>query len=96
MTLCQEQSVERRVAVSDGHGGTDSIAVTINITDVKENRAPVFSKGIRTTRSIAENTAPNTNIGAAVTATDADNDRLTYTLSGDAAAFNIVISTEAV
>ena len=60
--------------------------------DVDENRAPVFTDGDSTTRSIAENTAADTNIGTADNvATDADNDTLTYTLSGtDAASFTIV------
>ncbi len=78
------------VAVSDGYGGSDSIIVTINVTDVHENRAPIFTEGTRTARSITENTSPGQNIGTAITATDVDNDTLTYTLSGtDAAAFNI-------
>ena len=94
------------VSVSDGNGGTDSITVTINVTDVSEgttttrtvtdvietsNNAPVFTDGSSTTRTVAENTAANTNIGSAVSATDADNDTLTYTLGGtDAASFSIV------
>ena len=79
------------VIVSDGNGGRDSITVTINVTDVDENRAPVFADGDSTTRSIAENTASGQNIGAAVAATDADNDTLTYSLGGtDASSFSIV------
>ena len=82
------------VSVSDGNGGSDSIAVTINVTDVNENRAPVFTDGITAIRSIAENTAAGIHIGTAITATDADNDTLTYTLSGtDAAAFEIDATT---
>ncbi len=78
------------VSVSDGNGGTDSITVTINVTDVNENRAPVFTEGDSTTRSVAENTGSGVNIGSAVSATDADNDTLTYTLGGtDAASFSI-------
>ena len=79
------------VSVSDGNGGSDSIAVTINVTDVNENRAPAFTAGTSTTRSIAENSNSGTDIGSAVSATDADNDTLTYTLGGtDAASFSIV------
>ena len=81
------------VSVSEGNGGTDSITVTINVTDVSEvtNNAPVFADGTTTTRSVAENTAANTNIGSAVSATDADNDTLTYTLGGtDVSSFGIV------
>ena len=89
------------VSVSDGKGGTDSITVTINVTDVSEvtnnvpvsevtnnvpvsevtNNVPVFADGTTTTRSVAENTAANTNIGSAVSATDDDGDTLVYTVS---------------
>ena len=81
------------VSVSDGKGGTDSIAVTVNVTDVDENRAPAFidgASGASTTRSVAENTPSGRNIGTAIAATDPDNDVLTYRLSGtDADAFSI-------
>ena len=78
------------VAVFDSFGGSDSISVTINVTDIDENRAPVFSEGSTTTRSVAENTGTDLNVGTAVAATDADNDTLTYSLGGtDAAAFSI-------
>ena len=82
---------EVSVAVDDDNGGTDSITVTINVTDVDENSAPVFTEGDSTTRAIAENTATGTDIGTPVAATDADNDTLTYTLSGtDSGSFGIV------
>ena len=78
------------VSVSDDNGGSDSIAVTIKVTNV--NEAPVFSEAPHATRTVAENTPAGTNIGAAISATDPDTgDILTYTLSGiDAAAFDIV------
>ena len=58
------------------------------------NSAPTFTEGASTTRMVAENTVPGINIGMAITATDADNDTLTYTLSGtDAASFSINSST---
>ena len=82
------------VIVSDGNGGTDSIGVAINVTDVNENNAPVFIEGSGTERSIPENTSPGKNIGSPVSATDEDEDTLTYTLSGaDAASFGIVSTT---
>ena len=82
------------VSVSDSNGGSDSIAVTINVTDVDENVAPSFTEGTSTTRSVAENTASGTNIGSAISATDGDNDALTYTLGGpDASSFSIDSST---
>ena len=100
------------VTVSDGNGGTDTIGVTISVTDMDEDtvpviegivipevdetpetHAPVFA-GSRTTRSIAENTPAGINIGSPVSATDADDDTLTYTLGGtDAGSFSIVRSS---
>ncbi len=77
------------ISVSDGKR-KDTITVTINVTDVDENRAPVFSDGDSTTLEVAENTSSGVDIGTAVSATDADEDDLTYTLGGtDAASFSI-------
>lgn len=85
------------ISVSDGKGGSDSITVTINVTDVDEsltNNPPVFTEGELATRTIAENTLPGVNIGEPVSATDADEDTLTYGLSGtDATAFGFDNST---
>ena len=67
--------------------GTETIAAADTT-----NNAPTFTDGPSTSRSIAENTASGQNIGAPITATDADTgDTLTYDLGGtDAAAFGIV------
>ncbi len=82
------------VLVSDGNGGTDSIGVAINVTDVEENNAPVFVEGSATERSVPENTPAGRNIGSPVSATDEDEDVLTYSLSGvDALSFGIVSTT---
>ena len=55
---------------------------------------PVFGEGATATRSVAENTAAGTDIGSPLTATDAENDSLEYTLEGaDAASFDIVLGT---
>ena len=84
---------------SDGNGGTDSIGVAINVTDIAETepevdgkqRATGFRRGDRTTRFvIPENTPAGSKYGEpVVAATDVDSDdTLTYTLSGtDAASF---------
>ena len=79
------------VRATDSGGLVNSVLVTINVTDVNENRAPVFTSGTSITLTVAENTASGVNIGSAVSATDADNDTLIYTLGGtDAASFSIV------
>ena len=71
---------------------TLSATLTFSIqVSAPANRAPTFTAGTSTTRSIAENTASGENIGSAVAATDADNHTLTYTLGGtDASSFSIV------
>ena len=79
------------VIVWDGNGGTDSIPVTIRVTNVDEapveptpqaNRAPSFDEGAGAGRSVAENTPAGTDIGLPLAATDPDSDSLTYALSG--------------
>ena len=93
--------------VTDESDLEDTITVTITVMDRNEapsipveatdgavttpaNNAPEFVAATDT-REVAENTAAGENIGAPVTATDADvGDTLTYTLSGaDAASFDI-------
>ena len=74
--------------------GTTSVTTTITAVDDAPNNAPVFAETSPAARSVAENTAAEQDIGTALSATDADNDTLTYTLEGtDAASFDIVSGT---
>ena len=58
------------------------------------NRNPTFSGGSRTL-SVAENTPPNTDVGAPLAATDRDGDTLTYTLEGaDADSFDVLSTSD--
>ena len=58
------------------------------------NGAPSFVDGESVVRSVPEGTAAGGNVGSAVTATDPDNDSLTYSLSGpDASLFGIVAAS---
>ena len=58
------------------------------------NRNPAFAAGTRTL-SVAENTLPNADVGAAIAATDPDGDTLTYTLEGaDADAFDVLSTSD--
>jgi hypothetical protein len=80
------------VTVADLEGATDTLSLNIKVTDVDET--PEFSDGTTTTRSIAENSAPGTNVGSALSATDPEGEDLTYTLGGaDASFFNIGSTT---
>ena len=67
-----------------------TIDVTINVTDVNEPpRSPTMRR--QPAVEVAENTAADTNVGDAFTATDPDaGETLTYSLGGtDAASFDI-------
>ncbi len=75
-----------RVVVSydDGHG-TGKSAAAVSAYRVQEAppapEPPVFTADGEYTRSIRENRPVGTNVGTPVAATDANNDRLTYTIA---------------
>ena len=78
------------VTASDSGGLSDSIDVTITVTDVDENVAPEFADSEDGARSVAEDTAAGEDIGTPVAAGDVNGDALTYALSGtDTASFVI-------
>ena len=104
-----KKSYEVTITVSDGNEGTDSITVTINITndtsddpvqqvsepeqDDVTNNPPSFASD-STTRSVQENTTSGTNIGLPVSATDDDSgDTLEYTLGGPDAGSFSIVRT---
>ena len=91
-TASDTHSLTHNAASSDAKYSSISItgvAVTVNDNDTA-NTAPTFSDSTYS-RSIAENTASDQNVGFAFAATDSDGDTLTYTLEGtDAASFNII------
>ena len=67
--------------------GSYTVPVTIRVTDV--NEPPQFQSATAK-RTVVENSAAGTKIGAAFTATDPDGDTLHYSLTGtDAASFDI-------
>ena len=78
-----------KVAVTPGDRGTTQ-TYSVTVTRGATNSAPTFDDGTSTTRAVAENTGPNQNVGAAVSASDAENDTLRYTLEGaDVGSFGI-------
>ena len=79
------------VKAEDGRGGSDTIGVTIKVTNVNEKPKFAGNLGVH---SVLENTTPGVDIGAPVTATDPENDPLTYSLdSAGAQVFDIDAST---
>ena len=94
------KKIKVKVSFED-EGGTaagpltsDAYPASGTVTAAGTNNAPVFSSS-NVSRSIAENTAAGQNVGAAVTATDADaGDTLSYTLGGaDVVSFDFVETT---
>ena len=69
---------------TDGEGGGKSTqAISANAVEVAPGRnKPVLREYPTATRSVPRNTPAGRNIGAPFTATDADNDALTYSLGG--------------
>ena len=64
-------------------GGKSAQAISANAVAVAPGRnKPVFREHPTAARSVTRNTPAGTNIGAPLTATDADNDALTYSLGG--------------
>ena len=78
------------VTVTDPSNDTDTITVTIRVTDV--NEAPAFAAATAR-RGIVEQTAAGVAIGQPLTATDDDNDPLTYTLAATGARTFAIDST---
>ena len=72
-----------------------TVQVCLTSVAASTNTAPSFTEGDTATRRVAENTAADRNVGAAVAATDGDaGDTLTYSLEGaDAGSFDIVASS---
>ena len=83
-------------AYEDGHGEGKQ---RHGVSDARTRAAPVTNVAPRLVpaqveRSVVENSGAGSRVGAPVTATDADGDPLTYTLSGpDAASFDVHAST---
>ena len=66
---------------------------TVTVTRAAANSDPTFPMSTAS-REVAENTAAGTDVGAVLTATDADMDTLTYTLEGtDSASFDLVTTS---
>ena len=89
---------EVTVTATDPSGATDTITVMIMVTNEDDpatitvgpgpaNNAPAFDDGSSTTRMVAENAAAGSYVGDPVTATDEDDDSLTY--SGGSMYFDV-------
>ncbi len=95
MNLMEDTEYQVQVRASNADGDSSWSSPGTGRTNVQGNRAPEFPD-TRTTQSFTETVGDATvqsagNVGAPVTATDDDNDTLTYSLEGtDAGKFTIV------
>ena len=84
--VLQDEAGNDVASFTTGSGGVPAV---VNTVPQPANASPAFPSE-STTREVAENSPAGTNVGDPVTATDDDNDTLTYTLEGtDAASFDI-------
>ena len=87
----QNNYLRATASYTDSHGAKTPNMVSANAVQAAPvtNNPPSFTEGDPTTRSVDENTGPDTNIGTPVTANDPDpGDTLTYSLGGtDSASF---------
>ena len=79
---------------TDGHGASKSATSDATGAIAANNNEPSFPSSELGARAVNENTAANTDIGAAVAATGGDSDTLTYALGGtDASSLNFDTTT---
>ena len=82
------------VVAATAGGGGGGVVNSFTPSNTPANQVPSFIESHPTSRSVAEGTASKTDIGAPVSATDGDNDKLTYSLGGtDSASFSIDTGT---
>ena len=85
-----------KVSYDDGEGtGKEAAGISANAVVRPDNAPPTFDDGASATRSINENSETGTRVGAVVTATDPDDDALTYSLADarDSGLFSIDSTT---
>ena len=79
---------------SNGLPNKEEKTITVVEPDTPANRAPSFAADVETTLELLENSPAGTSVGSAFTASDPDDDTLTYSLTGtDAASFVIDSAT---
>ena len=73
-------------------GGATGVTVSTPTSggDGTSNRAPVFGEGGTAARSVAEDAVAGAPVGSAVTASDSEGDRITYSLAGDDASLFVI------
>ena len=82
--------IELSISYRDGEGTGKTVSAVTADPIAATNSDPMFDPGAPTTLSVAENSTAGTSVGAALTASDSNDDTLKYSLSGpDAGSFEI-------
>ena len=82
--------IELSISYRDGEGTGKTVSAVTADQIAATNSDPLFDPGAPTTLSVAENSTAGTSVGAALTASDSDDDTLKYSLRGpDAGSFEI-------
>ena len=87
------KKVKVKVSFTDDNRNAETVVSDESaVVGSAPNHAPMFSEAMPS-RWVRENTRANRNIGLAITATDLENDPLTYSIKGGSDLFDIVTST---
>ena len=82
--------IELSISYRDGEGTGKTVSAVTADPIAATNSDPMFDPGAPTTLSVAENSTAGTSVGAALTASDSNDDTLKYSLDGpDARSFEI-------
>ena len=82
--------IELSIRYRDGEGTGKTVSAVTDDPIPVTNSDPMFDPGAPATLSVAENSTAGTSVGAALTASDSNDDTLKYSLSGpDAGSFEI-------
>ena len=85
-----DKYIELSISYGDGEGPSKTVSAVTAGQIAATNSDPMFDPGAPTTLSVAENSTAGTSVGAALTASDSNDDTLKYSLSGpDAGSFEI-------
>ena len=75
---------EVTVQAADGNGGTDSLTLRVTVTDVANDTPPPPNRAPAFTTKAAQSVAENTTAVVTLAANDADDDPVTFTITGGA------------
>ena len=83
---------EVTVEAADGHGGEDSLALRVSVTDVENDTPPPANRAPALTTEAAQSVAENTTAVVTLAASDPDADPVVYSITGGADSARFALS----